>query len=288
MNNTIILFGRIIRVKDVIINIIVWCFALAWLFPFIGIVMMSILPSNIIWIYGWMRIPGLSEITFKNYENVLFNPSVDLATGLRNSILVASLSTLIPLLASALIAYAFNNFDFKMKGFLFGLLIFVMMVPQQMCVIPLFLLYQRLKLYNTLAGIILLHSAWGIAWTSFFLRNYFRFIPKNLIEASRVDGASDIYIFAKIVLPLAKPGLIAAGVIQFTWVWNDLFYALVFLVDPNKYVITQKVVQFLGQHYIDWGALAAGSVITMSLPLLLYMFFNKYFTQGVAGWGLKR
>jgi multiple sugar transport system permease protein len=274
--------------KTILINLIVWILALAWTLPYIGIIAISVMPYREVIVRGWFRIPDINSLTLKNYIEALNNPLYDLATGYKNSLIVASISTLIPLIAAALAAYAFSNLDFRLKPLLFGLILVIMMVPQQLTVVPLFFLYRNLRLYNTMQGIILLHSAWGIAWITFFLRNYFKFIPRSLIEAARVDGASDFRIFSKIVLPLSIPGLMAAALLQFTWVWNDLFYALIFLVGRENQVITQKVVMLKGEYHIDWGLLAAGSIISMSMPVILYAVFNKYFMKGVAGWGIKR
>ena len=275
-------------IRVVALNIAVWALVLVWALPFVGILMISVMPYQEVITKGWLRIPSLDTLTLKNYIEALTNPLYDLATGFRNSVVVAIVSTLIPLFAAALAAYAFANLDFRLKPLLFALIITLMMIPQQLIIVPLFFLYRSLGIYDTLQGMILLHSAWGIAWATFFLRNYLKFIPRSLIEAARVDGASDFKIFRRIVMPLAVPGLIAAAVLQFTWVWNDLFYALVFLVGKENQLITQKVVMLKGEFHVDWGLLAAGSVVTMSMPLVLYMVFNKYFMRGVAGWGVKR
>lgn len=275
-------------IRVVALNIAVWALALVWALPFVGILMISVMPYQEVITKGWLRIPSLDTLTLKNYIEALTNPLYDLATGFRNSVVVATVSTLIPLFAAALAAYAFANLDFRLKPLLFALIIALMMIPQQLIVVPLFFLYRSLGIYDTLQGMILLHSAWGIAWATFFLRNYLKFIPRSLIEAARVDGASDFKIFRRVIMPLAVPGLIAAAVLQFTWVWNDLFYALVFLVSRENQLVTQKVVTLKGEFHVDWGLLAAGSVITMSMPLILYVVFNKYFMKGVAGWGVKR
>lgn len=276
------------KLSTILFNIAVWALAVFWVLPFIGVLMLSILPYREVVLQGWLRIPDPDSVTFKNYLEALFNPVYDLATGLRNSLIVASLATLIALLAASLFAYAFVNLPFRMKTLLFAIIIFIMMAPQQISVVPLFFLYLQLGLYDSLPGIILLHSAWGTAWATFFLRNYFALIPRSLVEAARVDGARDWHIFRRIVLPLAKPGLIAAALLQYTWVWNDLFYALVFLSSNINQVITQKVVFLKGEFHVDWGLLSAGSVLSMAVPLVLYILFNKYFARGVAGWGVKR
>ncbi|MEM4717581.1 MAG: carbohydrate ABC transporter permease [Desulfurococcaceae archaeon] len=276
------------KLTTLLINVAVWILALFWILPFYGIFIVSILPYRSVIVEGWLRIPNIQEISFKNYIEVLLNPEYDLAVGLRNSFIIALFSTAIPVLTAALAAYAFTQFNFRLKAFLFSLILFIMMVPQQLCVIPLFFLYYRVGLYDTHLGLILLHSAWGIAWSTFLLRNYFRILPSSLTEAARVFGAGDWTIFTKIILPLSKPALITAFVMQFAWVWNDLFYALVFLVSKDLKVVTQKVIAIKGVYVIDWGLLSAGSVITMSIPLIIYLVFNKYYIRGIAGWGVKR
>jgi len=285
------------RLYLALLNAAVWLFAVLWTLPFVGLVMLSVLPYGEVVTKGWLRLPELGSFTLKNYVEALFNPLYDLATGFKNSLIVASASTAIALGAAALLAYAFVNLPFPMKTFIFALIIFVMMAPQQISVVPLFFLYNWLdqslgpygvKFYDSLLGIILLHSAWGTAWATFFLRNYFALIPRSLVEAAKVDGAKDWAIFRRVVLPLAKPGIVAAALLQYTWVWNDLFYALVFLSSPFNQVITQKVVFLKGEYHVDWGLLSAGSVVTMLTPLVLYVVFNKYFVRGVAGWGVKR
>ena len=275
-------------IKTILINAVIWALALLWVLPFIGLALVSLMPYREVIVRGWLRLPSLDSLSFKNFIEALANPLYDMATGYRNSVIVASASTILPLISAALAAYAFTYLDFRLKAMLFGLIIVLMMVPQQLVVVPLFFLYNYLRLYNTIPGIVLLHSAWGVAWSTFFLRNYFKFIPKSLVDAARVFGASDFQIFRKIVIPLSIPGIIAATVLQFTWVWNDLFYALTFLVSKENQVLTQKLVMLKGEYHIDWGLLTAGSIITMSMPLILYIAFNKYFMRGVAGWGVRR
>lgn len=279
---------RRVKLSVIAVNVAMWALTLVWILPLYGLTLVSLMPYREVVTGGWLRIPSLSMITFKNYIDVLTNPLYDVGTGLRNSFIVATLSTVIPVMAAALAAYVFANYDFAFKTLLFTLLLFVMMVPQQLCVVPLFFLFKEVGLYNTFEGIVLLHSAWGIAWSTFFLRNYFRLIPKSIIEAAKVDNASDFVIFYRIVLPLSKPALITTSVMQFTWVWNDLFYAIVFLVSKELQVVTQKVIMLKGEFVVDWGLLSAGAILSMLPPLIMYAVFNKYFIQGVAGWGVKR
>jgi multiple sugar transport system permease protein len=280
-----------IKWTNIFLNILIWGFAVLWISPFIGIFMTSVLPYREVILYGWLRIPF--DISLSNYITVLTDPLYDLAKGYKNSLIVASIGTIIPMFLAALTAYGFTYFNFTLKTLLFGLILFMLTVPQQLVVIPLFKLYIDIEktfgiqLIDSLIGISLLHSAWGISWLVFFFKNYFSLIPKSITDAAKVDGASDLTIFFRIILPIAIPGVIAGSLIQFTWVWNDLFYALIFLISPDKYVITREVLNIKGQYHVDWGLLSAGSIIAMTLPLVIYILFNKYFIKGVVGWGVK-
>lgn len=283
--------NRRIKWINIFLNFLVWGFVILWISPFIGVFMTSVLPYSDVILHGWLRIPF--DASFSNYITVLTDPLYNLAQAYKNSLIVATIGTVIPVFLAALTAYGFTYFNFTLKTLLFAIILFMMTVPQQLVVIPLFKLYIDIEktfgihLIDSLVGLSLLHSAWGIAWLVFFFRNYFSLIPKSITDAAKVDGASEFSIFFRIILPIAIPGIIAGSVIQFTWVWNDLFYALIFLISPDKYVITREVLDIKGQYHVDWGLLTAGSIIAMTLPIIVYTLFNKYFVKGMAGWGVK-
>jgi len=274
-----------ISLGQILFTLLLWIFAFLWLLPFVALVIMSTKPYTEVILQGWWNIGG--NYTLKNYIEVLANPTYDFIGGLKNSLVVAAISTMMPIIFAAMIAYSLNYLTFKGKTLLFILILFFMSVPQQMVVIPLFNLYVKVGLHDRILGIILLHSAWGIPWIAFFLRNYFKMLPQSFVEAARVDGASESTIFFRILLPMSIPALIAASSIQFTWVWGDFFYAMVFLPTPSNYVITQRLALLKGQYHIDWGLLSAGAILAMLPPLLIYLSFKKYYVRGFVGWGLK-
>ncbi len=272
-------------IKYIVINIVVWALAILWVLPFIGITMVSLRPFSEVVVKGWWNIIG--QYTLKNYVDAWTDPMYSLETGFRNSLIVTIPSTVIPLFIAALAAYVFSRFSFPLKTMLFITLLIIMAMPQQMSVIPLFFMLNKMGLYDKLQGLILVHSSWGLAWITFFLKNFFDTLPKEIEEAARVDGASDFHIFFRIVLPMSLPAIASVAAIQFTWVWSDFFYALVFLVSPQNYVATLQVATMKGQYHIDWGLLSAGSILTMSVPLILYALLQKYYVKGMVGWTVK-
>jgi len=272
--------------KWLIANVIAWAIGILWILPFIGIIMTSIRPFSEV-VAGWWRIHPFT-LTLKNYIDTLFNPMFSLLRGFINSLIIAVPSTIIPVMLAALGAYAFARFSFPLKNYLFITMLFLMAVPQQMTIIPIFFMLNNMRLLNTYLGLILVHSSWGIPWITFFLRNYFLLLPKELEEIARVDGATNKQIFFKVVLPLSLPGIVSASVLQFAWVWNDFFFALMLIFDPDKMVITQMLPRLKGQYQVDWGLLSAGSVLAMLMPLIVYAVFNKYYIGGFRGMAMKR
>ncbi len=270
-----------------ILNFIFWLIGILWIMPFIGIFMVSIRPFREVILHGWWSFSPFT-LTLENYVNVLFNPMFPLARGILNSLIIAIASTLIPLIVASLAAYGFARFSLPVKKYLFVLILFLMAVPQQMTIIPLFFLLNDLRLLNTYIGLILVHASWGVPWIVFFLRNYFSLLPVELEEAARVDGATDFQVFRKIVLPISLPALVSASVLQLAWVWNDFFFALMLIFDPDKMVVTQMLPWLRGQYQVDWGLLSSGSVIAMLVPLMVYAVFNKYYMRGFSGWAMKR
>ncbi|RLI45508.1 carbohydrate ABC transporter permease [Candidatus Bathyarchaeota archaeon] len=271
-----------IRKSTIIVHVIAWSIALFWVLPFLGVFMAAIRPFKEI-VYGWWRFEEFNP-SLNFFAAALNNPSYPMSRGIINSFLIAVPSTIIPLLVASLTAYGFTRFSFPLKDYLFIAIVFLMSVPQQMMVIPLFSIMKDLGLLNTHLGLILIHSSWGLAWIIFFMKNYFSILPVDVEEAAMVDGASYFKIFYKIVLPMAVPALISAAVLQFTWVWNDFFFALMFLYDPHKMVATQCLSNMKGELHFDWQLLSAGSIIVMIVPVLIYALLQKYYIRGMIGW----
>ncbi|MPW40025.1 ABC transporter permease subunit [Thermococcus sp. 101 C5] len=272
--------------KYIVSNALAWTIGIIWLIPFIGVLMASIRPYEEI-VSGWWHFDTFT-ITLENYIKAFNHPMFPISDGLKNSLIVAIPSAIVPLIVAALAAYAFARYSFPVKHYLFAFIVFLMALPQQMTVVPLYFLLRNLHMLNTFGGLIIVHSAWGLAWIIFFMRNYFSMLPTDVEEAARIDGATDFQIFYKIVLPMALPGLISAAILQFTWVWSDFFLALVFLQNPEKYVATQRLPLLRGQYYVDWGILTAASIMVMIVPLLVYALFQKYYISGMIGWSTEK
>ncbi|MFQ5838239.1 MAG: carbohydrate ABC transporter permease [Thermoplasmata archaeon] len=275
-----------VRPRTIAIHILAWSIALIWTIPFISVLMSAIRPTSEI-LDGWWLVDEFNP-TLSNFVEVMTNPIFPLASGMANSFVVAIPATFIPMFVAALAGYGFARFSFPVRDYLFLTIVIIMAIPQMMVAVPLFGTMVSLNLVNTRFGLMLVHSAWGLPWIILFMRNYFGALPIEIEEAARVDGASDFKVFYKIVLPMALPALASVLVLQFMWVWNDFFFAQILIGDPTNYVATQMIPRLaFGQYHRDWGLLTASSLMVMLVPVLIYVFLQKYYIRGMIGWTIK-
>ncbi|MEA2089496.1 MAG: carbohydrate ABC transporter permease [Thermoproteota archaeon] len=274
-----------VKKSTIIIHAIAWSSALLWIIPLLGTLMASIRPYSEI-LHGWWNFAEFNP-SLNNFAQALFDPDFPLARGVLNSLLVAVPATIIPMFVASLAGYGFARFSFPIKTYLFTALVLLMSVPQQMIAVPIYRILLEIGLLHTFAGLILVHSAWGLPWIILFMRNYFSTLPIEVEEAARVDGASDFKIFYKIVIPMTLPALASVAVLQFMWVWNDFFLALLIIGTPEKYLVTQRLPYLKGLYHFDHSLLAAGSMIVTIVPMLLFIVLQKYYIKGMIGWTVK-
>lgn len=256
-----------------------------WLLPFMGVFMASIRPYDEI-VGGWWNF-GQLNLTLENFAKAWNHQTAPIGNGLLNSIYIAVPSTMLTIGAASLAGYAFARFKFPLQSWLFFVIILVMAMPAQSIIIPLFFYFVTIGLVDTQLGLILVHTAWGTPWALLFLRNFFLSVPLDVEESARVDGASDLTIFRRIVFPIARPAIISIAVLQFIWVWNDFFFALVLLPSPDKWVVTQMVPLIKGRYFVDWSLVSAASVLSMLPPLLIFVLLQKYYVRGVLAGAIK-
>jgi alpha-glucoside transport system permease protein len=258
--------------------------ALLWLMPTLGLFFTSLLSPTDYISNGWWRIfskPSLA--TWSNYSNV-WN-TTDIPTSLRITAEIAIGGTLLPIVVAALAGYAFAWVEFPGRDWLFVLVIALLVVPLQMALIPVFHLYNTFHLYDTIFGLILFHTSFGLPFAIFLLRNFFIGIPKDILESARIDGASEIRIFLKLILPLGLPAIASLAIFQFLWTWNDLLVALV--MARNTTPITVDIFSQLRQFGSNIDIIAPASFMSMIIPLGVFFAFQRYFVQGLLAGSVK-
>ena len=231
------------------------------------------------------------KFTLNNYKEVLLNEGVGQA--FINTLAVAIPSTVIPLIICSFFAYALSWMRFFGKDLLLATVIASLVVPLQMSLIPLLSLYNDISnLFNisskSYPGVWMAHTGFGLASTTFLLRNFIKSLPHEMIEAARVDGANHYDIFKKIILPLSIPAFASVFILQFLWVWNDLLVGLVFLDQvPSEIIITAKLRELLGSRGENWEILTTGAFVSMTVPLLIFFLLQRYFIRGLVAGSVK-
>jgi alpha-glucoside transport system permease protein len=259
--------------------------AIIWLAPTIGLLVTSFRPRSDIQSSGWWDILATLRLTLVNYQDVL--GAQGMGQAFVNSVVISVPSTLLPLFLCSLAAYGFSWLKFPYKDSLFLIVVALMMVPVQVGFIPLLTIFKPFHLTQGYVAVWLAHTAFALPFGIFLLRNFFITLPRDLIEAARIDGSSDFGIFRTIVVPLSIPAIAAYGIFQFLWVWNDLLMSLVFVQTNANYPMTVQMTTLLGTYGTEWNLLAAGAFLLMAVPLIVFFSLQRYFVQGLLAGSVK-
>ena len=279
------LSARIIRLlKRTPVHIVLVLIAVSWLIPTTGLFITSLLtPSDAAQAGWWTYVTKPSTWTLENYANMFDNKGITHALWV--TVLVTIGATILPILVAALAGYALAWIDFPGRDWLFLLIVALLLVPIQMALIPIFRLYNNLSLFDTIPGLILFHSAFALPFAIFLLRNFFVGIPRDLMEAARIDGASEWGLFFKVVLPLGLPAIASLAIFQVLFVWNDLLVGLV-LAQSNQ-PIQPAIASQLRQFASNLDVLAPASFFSAIIPLTIFALFQRYFVQGLLAGSVK-
>ncbi len=266
------------------VNIVLAVLGALWLVPTIGLLVTSLLPASAVGAEGWWQVfSHPSRITWSNYD-ALLNDS-GLIEALKTTAYIAVGNTLIVIVIGALAGYAFAWLDFPGRDWIFVGVIGLLVVPIQMALIPMFRLYDHLGLFDTVLGIILFHVAFGLPFAVFLLRNFFIGIPKDILESARIDGASELRIFLRLIMPLGLPAIASLGIFQFLWTWNDLIVALT--LGQNTQPVTVAILGQLRQFGANIDIIAPATFISLIVPLCVFFAFQRYFVQGLLAGSVK-
>ncbi len=257
---------------------------LLWLAPTIGLFLTSLFEPTDVNNLGWWEIfskPSLA--TFQNYQDIWNDTSI--RSAFWTTVWISLGGTILPILVAALAGYAFAWLDFPGRDWLFVLVIGLLVVPLQMALIPMFRLYSDLGIFDTVISLILFHTAFGLPFAIFLLRNFFIGIPKELLEAARIDGLSEIRIFLRLILPLGLPAIASLAIFQFLWTWNDLLVALSLARDTQP--LTVAIFSQLRQFGNNLELIAPASFVSLVVPLVVFFAFQRYFVQGLLAGSVK-
>jgi alpha-1,4-digalacturonate transport system permease protein len=262
-------------------NVLKYLLVFVFFFPVLWIFFSSLKPQSELFTFPITFLPA--SPTFENYINAF--KSGNFGRYFFNSTFVAVISTFITVLINSMAGYALSKYYFKGRDLLFYVMIAPLMIPLQVILVPIFILEKNLGLLNSLWGIIIPPAATP---TGIFLaRQYMLTIPNSLIEAARIDGAGELFIFNRIVIPLAKPIIATIAIFSFMWRWNDFLWPFIVLSRQKKYTLQLALANFVGQYNIDWSRLLSMTVISIIPRVIVFLLFQKYFIKGMTSGGVK-
>ena len=259
--------------------------ALFWLMPTVGLLVSSFRGPTDIAASGWWKVfTTPAQLTLDNYKNLLDNDTV--TSSFLNTVLITVPATLLVVIIGSLAGYAFAWLDFPGRDWWFMVVVGLLVVPIQIALIPIVDLFRELGIFGDTIGVVLFHVGFGLPFAIFLLRNFFAEIPRELLEAARLDGAGELRLFTTVIMPLGGPAIASLGIFQFLWVWNDMLVALIFTnadSQPLTVALQQQVRQF--GNNID--VLAPGAFLSMIVPLVVFFAFQRQFVSGVMAGAVK-
>lgn len=268
-----------------VMRVVLILVALFWLMPTVGLFLSSLRSADRIAATGWWKIFTVpSELTFDNYSRLLDNPTF--TDSLFSTVLITVPSTVLVVVIGSLAGYAFAWMEFPGRDWWFLVVVGLLVVPVQVALIPVSKLFGAVGIFETTFGVIIFHTAFGLPFAIFLLRNFFAEIPRELLEAARLDGAGEIRLFTRVVMPLGGPAIASLGIFQFLWVWNDMLVALIF-ADSDSPPITVALQQQVRQFGNNIDVLAPGAFMSMVIPLAVFFAFQRQFVSGVMAGAVK-
>jgi len=272
------------------LHVVIIAICLLWMLPSLGLLISSFRPAVDVTSTGWWSVfqtpLRFTQFTVANYVEVITDQGMGRA--FVNSLFITIPATILPILVAAYAAYAFAWMDFRGRNVLFIIIVGLLVVPLQMTLIPILRVFNRLGLSGTYLGIWLAHTGYGLPFAIYLFRNYFGGLPRDLFESARIDGASRMKVFLRIVLPLSVPAIASVAIFQFLWVWNDLLVALIYLGGTEDVApMTLQVSNLAGYLGQDWHLLTAAAFVSMALPLAVFFALRRFFVRGILAGSVK-
>lgn len=264
---------------------------LIWLIPTIGLLITSFRIPEDANTTGWWTVFAspleATQWTLQNYYDVLYEGQTPMGISFVNSLAVALPATIIPIMIAAFAAYAFTFMQFPGRDALFIVVVGLLVVPNQVALVPLLQFYGAIGLTGTFPAVWLAHAGFGMPLAIFILRSYMATLPMSVIESAKIDGASHFQTFWRLIVPMSVPALASFAIFQFLWVWNDLLVALLFLGQGDNMVVTVNLAGLQGQQGQGWQLLTAGAFVSMAIPLLVFISLQRYFIRGMTSGAVK-
>ena len=265
------------RVRTILFFILITVIAIIYILPGIGVIITSFKLDAEIARDGLWIPPDV--LRWDNYITAWLNGKV--AVYMKNSFMVTIPATIFSITLGVLTGYVFSKLKFRGSEVLFVLILAGMFFPPQIVLIPLFRFFNTVGLYDTLWPMIIVHTAFGLPICTLIMRNFFSAVPMAIREAAIIDGANELDVLVRIMLPISLPALAVLATLQFTWIWNDFLYPIIFTKSDSVRTIMVGLVSQRGQYSTAYGVQGAMAVLASIPTLLIFIFFQRYFIRGL-------
>ncbi|MHB8628110.1 MAG: carbohydrate ABC transporter permease [Aggregatilineales bacterium] len=261
----------------IVLVVLMVIFTLIWLVPLWGALITAVRTQGEITANGYWSIPQV--LTLGNFGTAWVEGNV--GRYLTNSFIVTIPSLIGMLFLSSMAAFALARYKFRGNLPLYFMFVAGTSLPYQILLLPVFYMAGALGMYNQYSALIVINTAFQLGFCTFVLRNFMRTIPGEILEAARMDGASEFRLYWQLMLPLSLPALAALATLEFTWVFNDYLWALILIRDGTKMPITVGLASLQGQYFTDWPVLTSGALIAALPTVFIFIFLQRYFIQGL-------
>jgi alpha-glucoside transport system permease protein len=271
----------------ILLHAVVVGLMILWVVPTLGLFVNSFRPASEVSSSGWWNalLPPW-DFTLANYERVI--ASNNLGDSFVNSLLITIPSTVIPVMVAAFAAYAFAWMSFPYRNAIFIAVVGLLVIPLQSTLIPVLRLLAGAGIAGEFLAVWLAHTAYGLPFAVYLLRNYMGGLPKEVFESASIDGAGHATAFFRLALPMSVPVLASLVIFQFLWVWNDLLVALVYLGPAaGNHPLSVKLANLTTSTGGDWQLLTAAAFVSMILPIIVFFSLQRYFVRGITGGAVK-
>ena len=268
------------KITKVIVYILLGVFSIIFVVPFGWMVLTSL--KSLEEVYQRTVLP--QSLHLENY--VLAVTQIPFVRYAANTVMVTALNVIGTVVSSAMVAYSMSKIRWSGKKYLFPIIVATMMIPYQVTLIPLYMIWNKLGLVGSFAPLVI-PAFFGGPYYIFLLRQFFKTIPDSLLEAATIDGAGEVRIFVQIMVPLCKPALASVAIFTFLATWSDFMGPMLYLNKQDNYTLSIGLQAFLQQHYVQWGILMAASAIFTIPIIILFFFAQKYFIEGITVTGMK-
>jgi len=270
---------------SMLVRVVLALLCVLWMIPLVGTVITSFRSEQDANSTGWWTVFSHPNLSLSNYHDVIVQ--ADLGQAFINSFAIVLPATFIPILIAAFAAYAFTFMEFWGREALFLIVVSLLVVPNYVSFVPILKIYADIHLAGQFPAAWLAHIGFGMSLAIYILRNYMATLPRTVIESAQIDGATHFQTFYRLILPMSVPALASFAIFQFLWTWNDLLVALMFIQPGDNAPITVATYQLIGQQGQNWNLVTAGGVVSLVVPILVFLALQRYFVRGLTAGAVK-